>query len=98
MVTAVIVIRTKSGSGDSKVSVYADKVSDVMYQNTLSVTKFTGMVEAADTLEIKKDAEKTVKEVLVSEGDTVEVGTPLFTYDVRDLQTKETVQSLNLRV
>ena len=58
VVTAVIVIRTKSGSGDSKVSVYADKVSDVMYQNTLSVTKFTGMVEAADTLEIKKDAEK----------------------------------------
>lgn len=96
VVTAVIVIRTKSGSGDSKVSVYADKVSDVMYQNTLSVTKFTGMVEAADTLEIKKDAEKTVKEVLVSEGDTVEVGTPLFTYDVEDLTDKRDSAKLEL--
>ena len=40
-------------------------------------------MEAADTMDIKADSEKTVKDILVSEGDEVQVGTPLFTYDTK---------------
>ena len=86
-------------SGASKMTdtgIYADKVSDVMYTNISSVEKYTGVVEAAETLDIKVDSEKTVKEVLVKEGDTVEVGTPLFTYDVDELSTKRQTAALEL--
>ena len=86
-------------SGTSKMTdtgIYADKVSDVMYTNISSVEKYTGVVEAAETLDIKVDSEKTVKEVLVKEGDAVEVGTPLFTYDVDELSTKRQTAALEL--
>lgn len=95
-VAAVIIVKSKGSAGVSDSGVYADKVSDVMYASVTSTNRYTGVVEAADTLDIKKDSDKTVKEVLVSEGDTVEVGTPLFTYDVEELTQKRDSAKLEL--
>ena len=53
-------------------------------------------MEAADTMDIKADSEKTVKDILVSEGDEVQVGTPLFTYDTKDLAAKKESATLEL--
>ena len=58
--------------------------------------KYSGVVEAADTMDIKADSEKTVKDILVSEGDEVQVGTPLFTYDTKELLRKRKAPRLSL--
>ena len=47
-------------------------------------------------MDIKADSEKTVKDILVSEGDEVQVGTPLFTYDTKDLAAKKESATLEL--
>ena len=39
---------------------------------------------------------KKVKDILVSEGDEVQVGTPLFTYDTKDLAAKKESATLEL--
>lgn len=50
--------------------------------------RYSGVVESQETLDVKKDDSKTVKNILVTEGQTVEVGTPLFEYDTADLSLK----------
>ena len=96
-IIAAIIIAAKA-RGTSSVAdsgVYAQKVSDVMYSNG-TVDKYSGVVEAAESMDIKTDAEKTVKDILVSEGDDVEVGTPLFTYDTDELSAKRESAALEL--
>ncbi len=92
-----IVVAVK-GSGSSAVAdsgVYAQKVSDVMYQ-TGTVDKYSGVVEAAESVDVKTDSEKTVKDILVSEGDQVQVGSPLFTYDTDEMSAKRESAALEL--
>ena len=48
--------------------------------------RFAGMVVSEHVTEIKKDADKSVAELLVKEGDDVEEGQALFSYDVDQLQ------------
>lgn len=48
--------------------------------------RFAGMVVSEHVTEIKKDADKAVEELLVREGDDVEEGQSLFTYDMDQLQ------------
>ena len=87
IVSAVVIAMTKGKNAAKASGVYANKVADVMYQAG-STDKYSGVVEAADTMDIKADSEKTVKDILVSEGDEVQVGTPLFTYDTKELAAK----------
>lgn len=77
----------KSG-GNSSDKVYVEQVSTIMKQVSAAGNRFSGIVEPQETLEINKDAERTVKEVLVSVGDAVEEGTVLFSYDTEDVQMK----------
>lgn len=92
---AAIIVRLKGKSAEKTSGVYANKVSDVMYQ-VGTVDKYSGVVEAAETLEVKTDAEKTVKDVLVTVGTQVQVGTPLFTYDTDELSAKKDSATLEL--
>ena len=62
-----------------------------------SADKYSGVVEAADTMDIKADSEKTVKDILVSEGDEVQVGTPLLPMIQRSLLRKRKAPRLSLR-
>ena len=93
VIVSAVVIAMKKGKNAKKASgVYANKVSDVMYQAG-STDKYSGVVEAADSMDIKADSEKKVKDILVSE---VQVGTPLFTYDTKDLAAKKESATLEL--
>jgi HlyD family secretion protein len=92
IVSAVVIAMTKGKNAAKASGVYANKVADVMYQAG-STDKYSGVVEAAD---IKADSEKTVKDILVSEGDEVQVGTPLFTYDTKELAAKKESATLEL--
>ena len=47
---------------------------------------YSGVVEAQKANEIKADTEKTIKEVLVNEGDSVSEGQELFSYDVEAMK------------
>ena len=95
IVSAVVIAMTKGKNAAKASGVYANKVADVMYQAG-STDKYSGVVEAADTMDIKADSEKTVKDILVSEGDEVQVGTPLFTYDTKELAAKKESATLEL--
>lgn len=48
--------------------------------------RFAGMVVSEHVTQIKKDSDKTVAELLVKEGDDVQEGQALFSYDVDQLQ------------
>jgi HlyD family secretion protein len=50
--------------------------------------RYSGVVESQETLDVKKDDTKTVKNILVTEGQEVEAGTPLFEYDTEELTMK----------
>lgn len=67
--------------------VYVMPVSDVnSAANTVSDMQFSGVVEPQETKEIKLDTSKTVSDIAVQEGDHVNAGDPLFTYDVESMQ------------
>ena len=53
-------------------------------------------MEPQETWEVNKNGEKTVKEVFVAEGDTVEAGTPLFEYDTETLESELAQAELDL--
>lgn len=95
IVGIVVAVKMNGKSAAAASGVYAQKVSDVMYSSG-TVDKYSGVVEAADSLDIKTDAEKTVKDILVEEGDEVQVGTPLFTYDTDELSAKRDSAALEL--
>lgn len=72
------------GSSDENENiVYVTSVETLTgYANANGVlNRFAGVVETQEKLEIQPDQEKTIKEIYVEEGQEVEVGTILFTYD-----------------
>lgn len=84
LVAGIFIIR---GAGDKKAEDLA-YVMSVSSMNDMSGTqRLAGVVESQKTLEIQKDSEREIKEILVKAGDNVEVGTPLFTYDTATLET-----------
>lgn len=58
--------------------------------------RFAGIVVSEHVTEIKKDADKTIKELLVKEGDDVAEGQALFSYDTEELQLSLDKQKLEL--
>lgn len=84
----VFFLKGGSGLGNAKDKVYVEKVGTLNYTNLSRANSYSGVVESQETSKVNRDADKTVKEVLVSVGDNVEVGTPLFTYDTEELVNK----------
>ena len=58
--------------------------------------RFAGMVVSEHVTEVRKDSDKTVEELLVKEGDDVEEGQALFSYDVDQLQLAHDRQVLEV--
>lgn len=52
----------------------------------LSGNSYSGVVESQKALEVKVDADKIIKDINVKEGDDVEEGDELFTYDVEAMK------------
>ena len=58
--------------------------------------RFAGLVVSENVTEIDRDAEKTIAELLVKEGDDVKEGDPLFSYDTEELSLTLDKQRLEL--
>ncbi len=74
-------------SADSAGTAYVTGVADLMGVGGSTLNRFAGVVESQETWSVKQNPEYTVKEVFVSVGDEVKVGTPLFEYDVEKFET-----------
>lgn len=108
IVAAVVVVAAAAGGclwyflkgggtgGSSADKVYVESVASLTAANSGAQNRYSGVVEPQETWEVNKNAEKTVKEVLVAEGDAVEVGTPLFEYDTEDLESELAQANLDL--
>ena len=95
---AVLFLLLRSGSTSSgEAAAYVSSVKEITSQGSAGmINRFTGVVEPQETLDIEKSSEKTVKEILVNEGDSVTVGTPLFSYDTDEINLKLSQAQLDL--
>lgn len=86
-----------AGCGSNDTAVYVQSVSDLTGMGGIAAgDRFPGMVVSENVTEIKKDSEKTIKEVLVKEGDDVNKGDKLFEYDTEELQLSLEKKQLEL--
>lgn len=83
-------------SANSDDKVYVEKVSKIMNTYTGVSNRYNGVVESQDSYEVNVDSSRTIKEILVEVGDTVEEGQTLVTYDTSDLEMQ--VKQANLEV
>lgn len=76
--------------------VYVEKVSRVMNQYSGVSNRYNGTVESQETFEINVDSSRTIGKIMVEEGDLVEEGQTLVTYDTSDLKMQ--IQQINLEI
>ena len=96
VVAAAGVFCVKSGiftrgaaSNDDSSEVYVMSLDDIMGTNSsYSTNVFMGIVEGQETSSITKSSDRELNTIFVSEGDTVEVGTPLFSYKTDSLEAE----------
>lgn len=82
------------GSGDAA---YVESVQSMTGAvNAGSQNRYMGVVESQDTWDINLNADQTVKQILVSVGDEVQEGTPLFEYKTDDLSLQIAQAKLEL--
>ena len=82
------------GKSDDKV--YVEKVSKIMNTYTGAQNRYNGVVESQDSYEVNVDSSRTIKEILVEVGDTVEEGQELVKYDTNELEMQ--VKQANLEL
>ena len=84
------------GKGDNVV--YVNTVEKLMSLGSGNgmMNRFAGVVESQETWSVQQNQEKTVKEILVSVGQEVTAGTPLFTYDTEKFQSDLSQAQLDL--
>ncbi len=85
-VGAFFLLRRGIGSTSNGDKVYVESVASINGANSGVQNRYSGTIEPQETWDVKKNPEKTVKELLVAEGDMVEVGTPLFEYDTDEIE------------
>lgn len=87
LISIILVIALKKDD-DGIGTAYVTSVSECNTATAFSISsnRFAGVVEAQKAEEIKVDSDKTIKEILVKEGDNVEEGTELFKYDVESMK------------
>lgn len=80
----------KRVSSTSEDAVYVDQVSVITGYGSGSgyLQRYGGEVEPQETLEVKLESERTVKECFVEEGDDVKEGQRLFVYDTQEDEDK----------
>ena len=83
-----LILNTFFGNKLSKEKVYVDSVKTLVILGDVSgaMNRYAGIVEPQDTWNIQKSSDKKVKEIFVQEGQSVDKGTKLFSYDVEDTQ------------
>lgn len=89
-------LRGTAGGSNNGDKVYVESVATVTNMNAGVQNRYSGVVEPQQSWDIKKNPEKTVKEIFVKEGDTVEAGTPLFEYDTESVKDEIAQAKLEL--
>ncbi len=76
-------LRGNSGASSSGVTAYVDSVAMITGAGNDNGTqnRYSGVVEAQETMDVTKDDQKAVKDIFVTVGSTVHVGDPLFEYE-----------------
>lgn len=74
----------QSGSDDSVV--YVSKVSVITGTETAATNRFSGVVEPQETVNVKIESGRKVKEVQVKTGEEVKAGQLLFEYDLSSIE------------
>ncbi len=83
-------------TGDTS-EVYVIPLSDIMGANSsYSTNVFMGVVEGQESTSLTKSSERELDQVFVSEGDFVDVGTPLFSYKSDKLLADNTQLSFDI--
>lgn len=90
---SVIPVYQTANSGDK---VYVEKLSKVIGNYTGTSNRYNGVVESQDTYDVSVDSSRTIKEILVEVGDTVEEGQTLVTYDTSDIEMQ--IKQANLEL
>lgn len=86
-----------AGCGSGEGAVYVQSVADLANLGGIAPgDRFAGIVVSENVAEIQKDGERTIAELLVKEGDDVQEGDPLFSYDTEELQLTLDKQRLEL--
>ena len=81
--------RGGSKSVDNSAEVYVMTLDEIMGANSsYSSDVFMGVVEGQETSSVTKSTERELDTIFVSEGDTVEKGTPLFSYKIDNLEAE----------
>ena len=94
MAVCLAVVLWGCGSGDA---VYVQSVEALSNLGGIAPGDyFLGMVVSEHVTKIEKDSDKSVKELLVQEGDDVAAGQALFSYDTDELQLNYDKKSLEL--
>ena len=94
MAVCLAVVLWGCGSGDA---VYVQSVEALSNLGGIAPGDyFLGMVVSEHVTKIEKDSDKSVKELLVQEGDNVTAGQALFSYDTDELQLNYDKKSLEL--
>lgn len=83
------------GTG-SEDKVYVEKLSKVMNQSTGVANRYNGVVESQDSYEVNVDSSRTIEEIMVNVGDTVEEGQVLVTYDTSEIEMQIKLAQLDL--
>lgn len=85
------------GEGSSSEDkVYVEKLSKVMNQYSGVENRYNGVVESQDSYEVNVDSSRTIKDILVQVGDTVEEGQTLVTYDTSEIEMQIKQSQLDL--
>lgn len=89
---------TLSACASSAAAVYVQSVERLAAMGGIAPgNRFLGMVVSEHTAEINRDADKTIAELLVKEGDDVTEGQALFSYDTEELQLNLDKKNLELQ-
>ena len=94
---AVCMAASLAACGSDAGAVYVQSVADLADMGGIAPgDRFSGLVVSENVSEIQKDGDKTIKELLVREGDDVKEGQELFSYDTEQLQLTLDKQRLEL--
>ena len=88
----------EANSGGTNETAYVDSVAAIagLGSGTGMENRFSGVVQSQETTEVKKNADKKIKEIFVSTGDEVKAGDPLFEYDTEDTALTLEQERINL--
>lgn len=96
MLAAVCICVSLAGCGGGT-AVYVQSVSALASMGGIAPgDRFQGIVVSENVTEINKDADKTIEQLMVKEGDDVTEGQELFSYDMEALQLTLDKQRLEL--